>query len=210
MDNTTKPTHTMDALEAIRTRRSLRQFDARPVPRELLDEALALACMAPAPHHTRPWRYVVVSPERRAALAEAMGAAWRGDLERDGHPEALIDKLLRKSHRQITEAPALVLACLTHEGLREWPDERRARNEWAMAQQSAGAGMQNLMLAAHALGLASYWISAPLFAPEAAAEALSLPEDYVAQAFVVVGYSAAGASPKPRPAADASRLVVER
>jgi len=200
----------MDALEAIRSRRSLRQLDARPVPRELLDQALEAACLAPAPHHTRPWRYVVVSAERRAALADAMGAAWRADLERDGHPQALIERLLRRSRRQIIDAPALVLACLTHEGLRKWPDERRARNEWAMAQQSVGAGLQNLMLAAHALGLASYWISAPLFAPEAAAEALSLPDDVVAQALVVVGYPAAGAAPKPRPAADASQLVIER
>jgi len=200
----------MDALEAIRTRRSLRQLAERPVPRELIDEALALACMAPAPHHTRPWRYVIVSPERREALAEAMGAAWRADLERDGHPEALIAKLLRKSHRQITGAPVLILACLTREGLRAWPDERRARNEWAMAQQSAGAGMQNLMLGAHALGLASYWISAPLFAPEAAAAALSLPDGYVAQALIVLGFPAEAAVPKPRPAADASRLIIER
>src|SRR4029079_1850672 len=77
----------VDAIEAIRTRRSLRQLAERPVPRGLLDELLELACVAPAPHHTRPWRYVVVSQERRAALAEAMGAAWRRDLEGDGHPE---------------------------------------------------------------------------------------------------------------------------
>ncbi|MDP9238229.1 MAG: nitroreductase family protein [Chloroflexota bacterium] len=200
----------MDALEAIRTRRSLRQLAERAVPRGILEEALALACLAPAPHHTRPWRYVIVSPRRREALADAMSAAWRIDLERDSHPETVIAKLLMKSRRQIMSAPALVLACLTHEGLRAWPDERRARNEWAMAQQSAGAGMQNLMLAAHALGLASYWISAPLFAPEAAAQALSLPEDYVPQAFIVIGYSASGAAPKPRPPADTSQLIIER
>ena len=200
----------IDALTAIRTRRSLRQLAPRPVPRALVDEVLALAVLAPAPHHTRPWRYVVVSPGRREALAAAMGDAWRADLQRDGHPAELIEKLLRKSQRQITGAPALILACLTHEGLRAWPDERRARDEWAMAQQSVGAGLQNLMLAAHALGLASYWISAPLFAPEVAAEALSLPGDYVAQAIVIVGYPAAGAAPKPRPPADASRLIIER
>jgi coenzyme F420-0:L-glutamate ligase/coenzyme F420-1:gamma-L-glutamate ligase len=183
----------IDAIEAIRTRRSLRQLSERPVPRPLLDELLALACVAPAPHHTRPWRYVVVSPERRAALAEAM-----------------IERLLRKSARQIAAAPALILACLTHEGLRDWPDERRARNEFAMAQQSIGAGMQNIMLGAQALGLASYWISAPLFAPDACAQALDLPDGYAAQAFIVVGYPADGASPKPRPAADASSLIIER
>jgi coenzyme F420-0:L-glutamate ligase / coenzyme F420-1:gamma-L-glutamate ligase len=201
----------MDALEAIRTRRSLRQLSERPVPRELIDRALELTCLAPAPHHTRPWRYVVVSPgESRERLASLMGDAWRADLERDGHPQDLIAKLLAESRRRITTAPALVLSCLTHEGLRDWPDERRARNEWAMAQQSAGAGMQNLMLAAHALGLASYWISAPLFAPEAVREALSLPEDFVAQAFVVLGYPAHGIAAKARPDPDLSRLIIER
>lgn len=198
----------MDALDAIRGRRSLRQLDTRPVPRDLLDEALRLACLAPAPHHTRPWRYVIVSPARRNAMAEAMGAAWRADLERDSHPAPLIEKLLAKSQRQIAAAPALVLACLTHEGLRDWPDARRAANEWAMAQQSIGAGMQNLMLAAHALGLASYWISAPLYAPEAVRAALSLPDEYVAQAFVVLGYAAA--PPRPRPPLDPSALIIER
>lgn len=200
----------MDALDAIRTRRSLRQLSNRPVPHHVLDDLLEVACLAPAPHHTRPWRYVIVQPRSRAALAEAMGKAWRADLERDGQPPELIERLLQKSHRQITEAPALILACLTREGLRDWLDERRARNEWAMAQQSIGAAMQNVMLAAHALGLASYWISAPLFAPEACAEALSLPDGYVAQAFVVVGYPAEGAGPKPRPAPDLSRLIIER
>ncbi len=198
----------MDTLDAIHSRRSLRQLRDEPVPPELVAEVLQLACLAPAPHHTRPWRYVTVSTDRREALARAMGEAWRADLTGDGHPEELIAKLLRRSTRQITTAPALILACLTHEGLRTWPDDRRNRNEWAMAQQSVGAAMQNIMLGAHALGLASYWISAPLFAPEAARAALDLPDDFVAQAFIVLGYAAA--DPKPRPPADVSKLIVER
>jgi coenzyme F420-0:L-glutamate ligase/coenzyme F420-1:gamma-L-glutamate ligase len=200
----------MDALDAIRTRRSLRQLSDKPVPHDVIDELLELAATAPAPHHTRPWRYVIVHPRSRARLAGAMGAAWRADLERDGHPTELIEKLLRKSERQITSAPALLLACLTDEGLRTWPDERRARNEWAMAQQSIGAAMQNIMLAAHAMGLSSYWISAPLFAPEACVEALGLPAGWVAQAFIVLGYGAEGVAPKARPAADLSSMVIER
>jgi coenzyme F420-0:L-glutamate ligase/coenzyme F420-1:gamma-L-glutamate ligase len=200
----------MDAIEAIRTRRSLRQLDTRAVPRELIDEVLPLACVAPAPHHTRPWRYVTVSAERRGALATAMGDAWRRDLEGDGHPAELIEKLLRRSRRQIVSAPSLILACLTDEGLRHWPDERRARNEWAMAQQSIGAGMQNIMLAAHASGLSSYWISAPLFAPEAVATSLDLPAGWIAQALIVLGYPAGGAAPRPRPAPDVSKLIIER
>ncbi len=200
----------MDAIEAIRTRRSLRQFAGRAVPHKMIDGVLELACLTPAPHHTRPWRYVIVGRERREALAEKMGAAWRADLERDGRPNELIARLLRKSEWQIVGAPALLLACLTHEGLRVWPDERRARQEWAMAQQSVGAAIQNIMLAAHALGLASYWISAPLFAPEAVRAALSLPDDFVAQAFIVLGYPRHGAAPRPRPAPDTSKLILDR
>jgi coenzyme F420-0:L-glutamate ligase/coenzyme F420-1:gamma-L-glutamate ligase len=200
----------VDALEAIRSRRSLRQLSGRDVAHEVIDALLELAATAPAPHHTRPWRYVIVLPRSRARLASSMSAAWRADLERDGHPAELIEKLLRKSERQITSAPALLLACLTDEGLRKWPDERRARNEWAMAQQSIGAAMQNVMVAAHAMGLSSYWISAPLFAPEACAEALGMPDGWVAQAFIVLGYAAEGVAPKPRPAADLSKMVIER
>ena len=200
----------MDAIEAIRSRRSLRQLSDRPVPHDVIDDLLELAATAPAPHHTRPWRYVIVLPRSRARLSREMGSAWRADLERDGHPAELIEKLLRKSERQITSAPALLLACLTDEGLRKWPDDRRARNEWAMAQQSIGAAMQNIMLAAHAMGLSSYWISAPLFAPEACAEALGLPNGWVAQAFIVLGYAPEGVAPKPRPPADLSKLVIER
>jgi F420 biosynthesis protein FbiB-like protein len=200
----------MDALEAIHTRRSLRQLSARAVPREIVDQALECACLAPAPHHSRPWRYVVVSRGSREGLAAAMGEAWRADLERDGHNEALIARLLHRSRRQIVEAPALILACLTREGLRAWPDDRRAGHEWAMAQQSLGAGLQNIMLGAHALGLASYWISAPLFAPEAVAEALALPEDYVAQALIALGYPADDTAPKPRPAPEMSRMISDR
>jgi nitroreductase len=122
---------------------------------------------------------------------------------------ALIERLLRSHAGNDLRAHA-ALACLTHEGLRRWPDDRRARNEWAMAQQSVGAAMQNIMLAAHAMGLSSYWISAPLFAPEACAEALALPEGWVAQAFIVLGYPMDGAAPKPRQAADLSKLVIER
>ncbi len=200
----------MNALDAIASRRSLRQLAARVVPDDLLARELEMACLAPAPNHTRPWRYVVIGRERRQTLAARMGQAWREDLERDGHEPPLVNGLLEKSRRQIVGAPALILACLTHEGLRAWPDERRAGNEWAMAQQSVGAGMKNMMLAAHALGLASYWISAPLFAPAAVRDALALPREFVAQAFIVLGYPAEGAAPTPRPAPDTGTLILRR
>jgi F420 biosynthesis protein FbiB-like protein len=200
----------MELFAALRGRRSIRRFVERPVPRALLDELISAACLAPAPHHSRPWRFVLVGTETRDHLAEAMGARWRRDLEADGVPEARIAALLARSRAQIRDAPALLLACLVSEGLRAWPNEARQRAEGLMAVQSMGAALQNLMLAAHARGLGSFWISAPLFCPEAARQALDLPQEYAAQALIALGYPHPAAPPPPRPGPDLGWLVLER
>lgn len=200
----------MDAISAIETRRSLRRFNDRPVPDETVRRLVALACVAPAPHHTRPWRFVLVRSGSRVTLADAMGEAWRRDLRADGVDEARIEALLRRSRRQLRAAPVLLLACLAGDGLRRWPDARRAAAEWAMAQHSLGAALENALLAAHALGLAAYWISAPLFCPEAVRRALGLPNEFAPQALIAVGYPAPALEASPRPGLDLSTLLVER
>jgi F420 biosynthesis protein FbiB-like protein len=139
-----------------------------------------------------------------------MGAAWRVDLERDEVPPERIEALLARSRRQIDEAPALVLGCLVAEGLREWPDERRRRAEWGMALQSMGCALENIMVAAHAQGLASYWISAPLFCPDAVRETLDLPRECEAQALVALGYPAKDASSPPRREPDLTAIISSR
>jgi coenzyme F420-0:L-glutamate ligase/coenzyme F420-1:gamma-L-glutamate ligase len=200
----------VELFDALRGRRSIRRFASRPVPRALLDELISAACLAPAPHHTRPWRFVVVGTEARDRLAEAMGARWHRDLEADGVPDARIAALLARSRAQIRDAPALLLACLVPEGLRAWPDEARRQAEWLMAVQSMGAALQNLMLAAHARGLGSFWVSAPLFCPEGVREALDLPEEYVAQALIALGHPDPATPPLPRPELDLAALMLER
>ena len=201
----------MDAYEALTERRSIRKFDNRPIARPLLHKLLYAACLAPAPHHTRPWRFVVLEmADARRRLADAMGAAWRRDLEADGEFPDRIDTLLARSRRRIEEAPALVLACLVAEGLREWRDEHRQRAEWGMALHSLGCALQTIMVAAHAEGLASYWISAPLFCPQAVREALHLPSGQEPQALIAIGYPGADASPQPRPEPDLAALVQTR
>lgn len=200
----------MEAIEAIRTRRSVRAFLPRPVPEGLIEELVAVACTAPAPHHTRPWRFVLLGPAAREALAEAMGAAWRADLERDGVAQQRIEALLARSRAQLKNAPALLLGGLVDEGLRRWPDERRWHAEWGLAMHSFGAALQNLMLAAHAKGLASFWISAPLFCPEAVRRALRLPETFVAQALVALGYPEPSYRPRERPPLELARLLQRR
>jgi len=201
----------MDAYEAIISRRSVRAFDGRPVPRDVIDRALRAAFVAPAPHHTRPWRFVVLeTPESRARLADGMGGAWRRDLESDGVAPAQIEKALARSRAQIEDAPALLLGCLVHEGLRDWPDKRRRRAEWRMAVQSMGCALENIMVAARAEGVASFWISAPLFCADAVRDALDLPEAYEAQALVALGYASEAYAPRARPEPDLSDMTERR
>ena len=172
----------------VEARRSIRAFRPEPVDRGELDAIVEAACLAPAPHHSRPWRFVVVdTDDARQALADGMGARWRRDLLADGVPETRIDELVDASHRKLTGAPACVVGCLTWDGLDRYPDERRRRAEWGMALLSLGAAVENLMLAAAERSLASCWVAAPIFCPEEARDALELPEEWLPHALVLVG-----------------------
>ena len=158
------------------------------------------ACLAPAPHHSRPWRWVIVdTPGAKASLARGMGAKWRTDLQSDGAPAGRIDELVDASHTKLTGAPALVVGCLTWEGLDRYPDDARQRAEWGMALLSLGAAVENLMLAATDAGLASCWVAAPIFCPEEARAALSLPERWLPHALVLVGRPDPSYEGRPRP-----------
>jgi coenzyme F420-0:L-glutamate ligase/coenzyme F420-1:gamma-L-glutamate ligase len=172
----------------VAARRSIRAFLDEPVPAAVLDAVIEAACLAPAPHHSRPWRWVVVeSAVARRDLADGMGARWRRDLEADGVSASRIDELVGKSDERIRSAPALVLGCLTWDGLDRYRDETRQRAEFGMALLSLGAAVENLMLATADAGYASCWVAAPIFCPDEARDALALPVEWRPHAMVLIG-----------------------
>jgi coenzyme F420-0:L-glutamate ligase/coenzyme F420-1:gamma-L-glutamate ligase len=175
--------------EFLERRRSIRAFRPDAVDRALLDALVEAACIAPAPHHSRPWRFVVIDTDAgKAALAHGMGDRWRADLHADGVAPDRIDELVEASHTKLMTAPAMVLGCLTWNGLDRYPDEARQRAEWGMALLSLGAAVENLMVAAADADLASCWVAAPIFCPEVARDALDLPSEWLPHALVLVGY----------------------
>jgi coenzyme F420-0:L-glutamate ligase/coenzyme F420-1:gamma-L-glutamate ligase len=150
--------------DVIQQRRSIRQFAADPVDRKLVRELVSLACLAPAPHHSRPWRWAhVVSKPARERLADAMGESWLDDLKSESFGVREIDRMLARSRGQITDAPVLLVACLQLDETKDWPDGRRRSAERDMFVQSLGAALQNLLLAAVERGLVGYLKGAPLF-----------------------------------------------
>ena len=172
----------------VEARRSIRAFLPGSVARTDLDAIVEAACLAPAPHHSRPWRFVVVdTDDAKRALALGMGERWRTDLLADGVGAERVDELVDASYEKLVRAPAFVVGCLTWNGLDRYPDERRQRAEWGMALLSLGAAVENLMLTATDRGLASCWVAAPIFCPEAARDALGLPAEWLPHALVLVG-----------------------
>jgi F420 biosynthesis protein FbiB-like protein len=195
----------------LEARRSIRAFLPDPVPRGVLDGFVESACAAPAPHHSRPWRWVVVdTDDAKVRLATGMGDRWRDDLLGDGVPAPRVDELVAASHTKITSAPALVLGCLTWDGLDRYPDEARRRAEWGMALLSLGAAVENFMVAAADAGYASCWVAAPIFCPEAARDALGLDPEWLPHARVVVGMPDPAYVGRPRPPVPLDELRAHR
>mgnify|MGYP001047584700 CR=1 FL=1 len=194
--------------EAIAARRSIRKFAPKEVPPQLVGEVLLAAFDAPAPHHTTPWRFaVLIRTEAKRSLAEAMAKRWVEDMLGDGIDADRAEHLASQSISRLTSAPVLVLACLVTEGLHRYPDERRRRAEWAMALLSLGAALENVMVCASAAGLGTCWIAAPIFAPEEARASLSLPEEWVPQALLMMGVPDRSYVPRERPSPDLAEWI---
>jgi coenzyme F420-0:L-glutamate ligase/coenzyme F420-1:gamma-L-glutamate ligase len=195
-------------LRSLQARRTIRSFGDGAVPRPVVIEAIAAACTAPAPHHTRPWRFVALDtePAKRALLA-AIAAAWRADLERDGTPEDVIARRLARSDAVLGAAPTLIAPFVRFDGAHPYPDAERAGAEREMFLLTGGAAIQTLLLALHDQGYASCWISSTLFCQEETRAALGLDEGWYALGTVACGPMPEGGASRPRPRIDPSAFL---
>ncbi len=200
--------HTQILLDLMRSRRSIRRYQGTPVSRELMETMLEAACWAPSAHNRQPWRFAVVeSPATKHALATEMGLRLRADLERDGVSAGTIEAELARSYTRLTNAPAIIVVCMTMREMDVYPDERRRQAESTMATQSVSMAAQNILLAAHALGLGACWVCAPLFVPEVVRQVLRLPADWQPQALITVGYPAETKTKTRKPMAEVLQYV---
>jgi F420 biosynthesis protein FbiB-like protein len=186
---------TQTLYELIRERRSIRNYTQRPVERALIERLLTAALWAPSAHNRQPWRFgVIEGPDAKERLADAMNTQLRADLAADGLPADQIEAHAARRRERLTRAPVLILLCVTMSDMHHYPDEKRRHAEWTMAAQSLALAGQNLLLAAHAEGLAACWLCAPLFCPDVVRETLDLPPDWEPQAFISLGWP--GESPQ--------------
>ena len=175
----------------IKNRRSIRRYNNKPVPQELILRLLEAAMWAPSAHNRQPWRFAVLTQTTdKDRLAQAMGARLRVDRTADGDDPDDIERDVARSYARLTGAPVIIIIGTSLIDMDRYPDPQRSRNEWTMATQSTAMAAQNLLLLAHAEGLGACWVCAPLFVPELVKEVLALPDDWEPQGLITLGYPA--------------------
>lgn len=158
-------------LDNIATRTSIRDYEARPVEKEKIEKMLRAAMAAPTAMNKQPWHFVVV--DQRNVLDALAGT----------NPYA---KMLKK-------APLAIVVC----GNTDKMIEGGGRDFWI---QDASAATENLLLAAHAMGLGAVWTGA--YPSEerciSISKVLSLSDNLIPLNMIVVGYPAEHPQPKQK------------
>ncbi|MFE1559696.1 coenzyme F420-0:L-glutamate ligase [Streptomyces sp. NPDC058734] len=183
--------------EAVTQRRTVRAFTADPVDPGAVRRAVAAAVTAPAPHHTTPWRFVLLeSAAARMELLDAMRDAWIADLRRDGKSEESIAKRVRRGD-VLRNAPYLVVPCMVTDGAHDYGHARRDAAEREMFVVAMGAGVQNFLVALAGERLGSAWVSSTMFCRDVVRKVLALPEEWDPMGAIAVGRPAAPAAERP-------------
>ena len=180
-----------DFINWLSSRRSIRRYEAKPVPQETLTHLLEAAIWAPSAHNRQPWRFAILTDAGlKHELASGMGRRLRSDLAADGLPTAQIEIDVKRSYQRLTGAPAVIVVSLSMADMDSYPDQKRQDNEWLMAVQSTAMAGQNILLSAHALGLGACWMCGPLFCPETVKQVLGLDPAWHPQGLITMGYPA--------------------
>lgn len=162
---------TNDAMECIMTRTSIRQYTNQPVDKADIENLLRAGMAAPTAVNAQPWHFVVIND--KAKLKELASTNRHGGM--------------------LERAPLAIVVC----GDMEKAMNGKGREFWI---QDCSAASQNILLAAHALGLGAVWTGLyPMDERVAAVSAvLKLPENLIPLCTIVIGHPAENPTPKDK------------
>jgi coenzyme F420-0:L-glutamate ligase/coenzyme F420-1:gamma-L-glutamate ligase len=183
---------TLGARGAVFQRRTVRNFTNDPVPPAVISAAIQAAATAPAPHHTRPWRFRIfttgIDDSERTSLLNSMQQKWESDLAAEGRSNTEIAQRVQRGNLLRT-APVVVFPFIDMSaGAHTYPDPlSRNDSELNMFHIAGGAAVENLLISIATSGYGSAWISSSIFCPETMRSALGLTDTYWPLGGIAIG-----------------------
>jgi len=176
----------MDLFEAIHTQRAIRSFKSDPVPDAVIRRVLDAAIRAPSGGNRQPWIFMVLKDQQvKRSVGQLYKQGWDAsyNVRLTVDPDPSLSRVYRSSQHlamTIGEAPVLVLPCIRHDG--------------SVSTMTRGASIypavQNMMLAARALGLGTVITTLHKFFEEEVKELLGIPDHVETAALIPLGYPA--------------------
>ena len=150
----------MDVFECIVTRRSVRSYEKKDVPNELIGQMLEAAVRAPSSGNLQPWEFIIVKDI---------------EIKKELYSAAL-------EQRYVREAPVVIVVCADLEKAERY--EERGKSLYCI--QSTAAAIENMLLTAHSLGLGTCWVGS--FEDDQVRSILNIPQKLKPVAIITVGF----------------------
>jgi len=185
----------MDVIEVIHKRHSQGKVKPDPLPRELIEKLLDAAVQAPNHYKVRPWRFVVLTGEGRNKLGDVMAAS-----QEARHPEFPAEAW-EKCRALPLRAPVMIAVGV------DKPSEAKVLEIENIA--ATAAAIENLLLAAEAMGLGAKWRTGEWARDPMVKEFLGFEPDQHIIGFIYIGYPEFVAEPVARPSFDDRTVWIE-
>ena len=189
--------------EAMNSQRQITRFKRDPVPREAIDKIIQAATKAPSGGNSQPWEFVVITdPDLIYKIGKIYGELWLGSRETQAPPdEPPAYRAARYLANHFHEVPAMILICVDHSrstGYTSGQPIERGRQA-----SSIWLAVQNLFLAARALGLGTRLTTTHIRREEEIKALLGIPDYVETVALTPLGYPRGRFGPTDRrPAAE--------
>jgi len=178
----------MDLYQAIKNRRSIRKYKAESVPQAVIARILDAANWAPSGMNEQPWEYIVAAGPKLGEIKTVCGEAIQLRLPPENERNEQ-QKMSALWFSTLGGAPVGIILLANRED-----DPVRKK----MTLQGLSASFQNLLLAAHAEGLGTCWMTGPLMKSELLHEVLGIPFEKEFIAVTPLGYPDMSPPPVPR------------
>lgn len=168
----------MNIFEAIRARRSIGKVKPDPVEKEKIEKLLKAAVWAPNHHHTEPWQFFVLTGEGRRLLGRTLA-----EIEKESMDDPMTEEnqqKLKKAEEKAFRAPVIITVAV-----------KPSDHPKAIEIEEVGAvnaAIQNMLLAAHALGLGAIWRTGKFAYHPKMNELFGLREQDKVLGFIYIGY----------------------